>query len=272
MIQRVGASLEGARWTTRRHRADLAVALRIVVHRDVRADVEVQLPVPVVIYKGSASVKHSRFESAHARFVGHIGERPVAIVVVENVFSELRHKQIWKAIVVVVSPNAAEPESRSGHSSFVGHVRKRAVAIVVIKRIANIDSTSIPVARIHKVDVGPSIAVIIRHANARPELLQVDGHALVSLEMLKFDSRFVRDIREPHLALRLRLRKRRGHARERSGKPRRSDTTNHRQGRSHFPLAADRKMASITFIFPSASSSGTGTSVFSRIARENASP
>ena len=133
---------------------------------------------------------------------------------IENVFSELRHKQIWKAVVVVVSPDAAQPEPRSGHSGFVGHVGKRAVAIVLVERIANIDSASIPVARIHKVDVGPSIAVKIRNANTRPELLQVDGHALVSLEMLEFDSRFVRDIREPHLALRLHLRKRGRHTRE----------------------------------------------------------
>ena len=84
----------------------------------------------------------------------------------------------------------------------------------MIERIANIDSTSIPVTRIHKVDVGPSITIKIGNANAWPKLLQVDGHPLVSLEMLKVDSRFVRDIREPHLALRLHLREQGHHTRE----------------------------------------------------------
>src|SRR5712691_115437 len=43
-------------------------------------------------------------------------------------------------------------------------------------------------------------------------------------------------------------------------------------GFSHFPDSADRNTASITAIFAIASSSGTGTSPPSRIARENASP
>src|SRR5256886_17124266 len=102
---------------------------------------------------------HFRLESTNVGLIGHISERSIAVVVIENVFSELRHKQIWKAIVVVVPPDTAQPESRSRHSGFVGNVGKRAVAIVVIERIANIDSTSIPVARVHKVDVGPTIAV-----------------------------------------------------------------------------------------------------------------
>src|SRR6266700_407110 len=43
-------------------------------------------------------------------------------------------------------------------------------------------------------------------------------------------------------------------------------------GFSHLPDSADRNTASITAIFAIASSSGTGTSLPSRIARENASP
>src|SRR5579885_1217567 len=45
-----------------------------------------------------------------------------------------------------------------------------------------------------------------------------------------------------------------------------------RHGRSQAPDSADRKIASITRIFPIASSIGTGTSISSRMARENASP
>ena len=43
-------------------------------------------------------------------------------------------------------------------------------------------------------------------------------------------------------------------------------------GVSHFLLFAERKIASMTFMLPRASSSATETSVFSRMARENASP
>ncbi len=217
-------------------------------------------------------MKKSRLQPADAGFVGYVRERSVPVVVIQDVFSELRDKQIWKSVVIVVSPNATQPESGSRHSRFVGHVGERTVAIVVVERIANVDSTSIPVARIHKVDVGPSISVKIRHANSWAELLEVDGHPLVALKMFEFDSGFFRHIPKPHLALRLRSQERRSNARQPNGNPCHCGATNRLQGRSHFPLAADRKMASITFIFPIASSSGTGTCVFSRIARENASP
>jgi hypothetical protein len=44
-----------------------------------------------------------------------------------------------------------------------------------------------------------------------------------------------------------------------------------RSGTSHFPLSAERNTASITAMLQMASSSGFGTSVFSRMARENSS-
>lgn len=53
---------------------------------------------------------------------------------------------------------------------------------------------------------------------------------------------------------------------------RRKSRLAHGSGRSHRPLSCDRKIASITAMLRSASSTGTGTAPPSRIARENASP
>src|SRR6516164_5954504 len=55
-------------------------------------------------------------------------------------------------------------------------------------------------------------------------------------------------------------------------RPRADSRSPARYGFSHVPDFAARKMASMTFILPKASSSGTGTSRSSRMAREKASP
>ena len=75
------------------------------------------------------------FHSRNAGFIGDVGERAVAIVVIKDIASELGDKEIGEAVVVVVAPNAAEAIAGAGDAGFVGDVGERAVAVVVIKRV-----------------------------------------------------------------------------------------------------------------------------------------
>ncbi len=50
-------------------------------------------------------MKRSGLRTGDPGFVGNIGERSIAIVVVQNVASILRHEKIGKAVIIVAAPN-----------------------------------------------------------------------------------------------------------------------------------------------------------------------
>jgi hypothetical protein len=55
-------------------------------------------------------------------------------------------------------------------------------------RILDGDTTVVAILHIDEIDVLPAVAVVVRDADARPKLFEVNGNALVPLEVHKFDS------------------------------------------------------------------------------------
>src|SRR5215813_6673085 len=139
-------------------------------------------------------MERAAFEPADSRTVSDIGECAVAIVVIQNVFSILRDKKIGKSVIVVIAPDATEPETAAGNTGLFRDIRERSVAIVAVERVANQDAAAVAVTSIHKVEVRPAIAVEIGHANARAELFEIDGDSLVSLVVGELNGGFGGDI------------------------------------------------------------------------------
>ena len=92
---------------------------------------QVQLAVPVVVHPRRAGGKFIRVPTS--RGLGHIGERPVTIVVKEMALSERGDEEIVVSVVVVVADRRAEAKHRNRQSGLARHVREGAVVIVVIE-------------------------------------------------------------------------------------------------------------------------------------------
>src|SRR5438034_5047819 len=76
---------------------------------DVVGDEEIEFAVTIVVDKRAASVP-TLAVPAHAGFVGHIGERAIAVIVVKHVLAKVACEEILKAVVVVVTnANALSP-------------------------------------------------------------------------------------------------------------------------------------------------------------------
>jgi hypothetical protein len=132
-------------------------------------------------------VEHgAEVHAVDARFCSHIRERAIAVVVIEDVLSVLRHIQVGPAVVVIVTRHAAQAEPAAGHACLIGHIRKRTIPVVAIQ--------SIP--PIHEVDVRPAVAIEVGHAHAWPGFLHDVGDTLVALEMDETDPGFFRDVVE----------------------------------------------------------------------------
>ena len=81
-------------------------------------------------------MKRSGLRTGDAGLVGNVGERPIAIVVVQNVASILRYEKIGKAVVIVVAPDTTQAVTRTRNSGLVGHIRESAIAIIAVQRVA----------------------------------------------------------------------------------------------------------------------------------------
>jgi hypothetical protein len=101
--------------------------------------------------------------------VGNVGERPIAIIVVQDVASILRHEKIGKAVVIVVAPDTTQAVTRTRNSSLVGHIGESAIAIIAVQRVAYRDAAVVEIAAIDEIDVLPAIAVEICYAQTRTD-------------------------------------------------------------------------------------------------------
>ena len=68
-------------------------------------------------------MKRSGLRTGDAGLVGNVGERPIAIVVVQNVASILRYEKIGKTVVIVVAPDTTQAVTRTRTSGLVGTAR-----------------------------------------------------------------------------------------------------------------------------------------------------
>src|SRR5690242_11751289 len=110
-------------------------------------------------------MKRARLKPSYAGLLRHVGKCSVAVIAVQNIFTVLGDKQVWKSVVIEIAPNATQPISCSQHTGFIGDICERAVVIVPIESIYCCDPAAIKVSPIHKIDVLPAIAIEIRDAN-----------------------------------------------------------------------------------------------------------
>ena len=88
------------------------------------------MPVAVIIHEG-ASCPPTRLFPCNARFLAHICEGAVAIVVVQNILAVIGNKEIVKTIIVVVADTDTLSPSGMRQAGFYRHIGESAVAIVL---------------------------------------------------------------------------------------------------------------------------------------------
>ncbi len=176
---------------------DHAGLLHLRAEIDVAPNIQIELPVAVVVEESRAQVQpRAEVHAIDVRFGGDIGERAVAVVAIEHVRSILHDVEVGVAVVVVVAHHAAQPIPGARNPGFVGDIRERAVAIVVVQGIARRQAAAVKVARADEIDVRPAIAVEIGHADTGAGLVHDIGDALVAFQVNEPDARQLRDVIE----------------------------------------------------------------------------
>ena len=103
-------------------------------------------------------------------FRGHIGEGPVAVVVIQHDPAETTDQKVRPSVVGYIRDRRSHRPAWIADAGFVGDVGKRAVMIVVIQRAFGLlpGKRHRNAGRVRKVNVQPAIAVIVeeRHAAA----------------------------------------------------------------------------------------------------------
>ena len=159
--------------------------------------IKIEKAVAIVVKENSTAMDlGTEFGAANTGFLCDIREGPVAVVVVQNIGSVLRHKQVRKAVVVIVPPDAAHTVAGARHSGLLGHVGKGSVSVVVIEGVSRLALAFVDVATVREVDIGPSIAVIVRDTYAGTLFGQDHRRIFCALEMYKSDPCGLSDIGE----------------------------------------------------------------------------
>src|SRR5208282_3228934 len=89
---------------------------------------QVQVTVVVVVSPGSSGRPGSK---SHARFLRHIRERPVVIVVIQPVLAEIRHVEIRPTVVVEIADGNAKAPAFVGYTGLIRHVGECSIVIVM---------------------------------------------------------------------------------------------------------------------------------------------
>ena len=187
-VQDVGAAGEAER--PARHRDLVVAAIRALprtrrrrrIEVDVVGDEQIEAAVAVVVEEAAAGAPALR-RSRHAGLLGHVGERAVAVVVVEDVAAPVADEQIVEAVVVVVADAAALSPARMRQPGLARHVGEGAVAVVVEQVTGRLRRLHrrIEAGAVHQEDVQPAVVVVVEQRDTAAHLLEqellVDGAA-----------------------------------------------------------------------------------------------
>ena len=127
---------------------------------------KIESAVVVVVEPHGARAPSRRRDSGLLR---HIGERAVAVVVIQNASPILRHVDVGEAVAVVIAHRDALAIASGANARLLRDVGKSAVAIVAIERIAQRRLGIIEVAlpAVDQIDVHPSVIVVVQKGAAR---------------------------------------------------------------------------------------------------------
>ena len=176
VIQHVGQPAVGVGMTVRApHCAHVAAEL-LVVHREVDVIRHEQIEAPVVVVVGPGRARGVE-TVLDARLLGHVGERAVAVVAVQDRRAEVRDIQVLVPVVVIVACGAAVAVSRRvSHAGLVGHVDEGAVPLVPEQAgVGRPGRARGPGQRpaLNEKEILPAVAVVIQEADARGDRLDV---------------------------------------------------------------------------------------------------
>src|SRR3977135_3862509 len=143
--------------------------LRAIINKTADEEVKTAIIVEVEPYPAGGPAGRSK-----AGFLGHVCERAVAIVLVENAATIGCDEDIRPPVVVVVTDGNAHSESSACHARSFGHIGERAVAIVLVKCIADRLSGGPEIAQpaVHQVDIHPAVIVVVEESTTGPQSLR----------------------------------------------------------------------------------------------------
>src|SRR5579884_278897 len=134
---------------------------------DIVSDHQIEAPVVVGIKPRRTRSPASRV--LDPRLPGHIGERSIAIVAIENRSPVAADEQIGKAVVVIVAHGDSHPEQTfSAHARFRSDVGKRSIAVIAVQRPAQRMRGLIDLRRraVHQIKIEQPVLVIVDPAAA----------------------------------------------------------------------------------------------------------
>ncbi len=129
------------------------------------ADKQVELPVIVIIEPDRA---RAPARSGDARPFGDIGERTVAVVVIENAAAVLRNVEVGKSISIVVPHGYALSVAPGCDARFFGDIGKTAVVIIAVEGVAQGWSRvkEVTFATVHEIDIHPAVIVVVEECTS----------------------------------------------------------------------------------------------------------
>ena len=178
-VQQIGSAFQPARAAHHGDAFPLAVlvAARLwngfLVEDDVVGDEQVEIAVTIVIEK-RATGPPAPARCRKAGLLGPVFERPVPLVAIEHVVSEVGHQQIGVPVVVVIGGADALTPARAGQTSPPGDILKRAVSLIAIEVIDRLFPwrKAFRPAAVGKENIPEAVAVEIKDGNAGPRGLE----------------------------------------------------------------------------------------------------
>ncbi len=141
-------------------------------------------------------MKRARFSAGNASLVCDIGKCSISIIAIQNIATILSNKEIGKAVVVEISPYAAEPVSGSRHTGFFSDIGECAVTVVAIQCIADRNTSIVEITSVDEINILPAVTIEIANADAWTKLLAINRDALIPFKVHKRDTSCGRYIRE----------------------------------------------------------------------------
>ncbi len=244
VVENIFAALEAGR-TAGHHHALVEARARFrhgrgrQIQIDVVGDEQIELAVAVVVHKCAAGVPALAI-AGDAGLLAHIGERAVAVVVVENILAEVGDEQIFEAVVVVVADADALSPAGVRHAGLRGDVGEGAVAIVLEQMRGGFLSgrEAFQTRAVHQENIQPAVVVVVVESDAAAGgLQQIFVLVLAAVDGFGVESGFAGDVDEAQSQAGcrvLRVRRRPEKMRATGGEPARE----HSPGKARAPICS----------------------------------
>ena len=142
------------------------------VQVDVGAEEQVEIPVAIVVDKGTASAP-LRCGQRQACFASDVGERAVAVVAEKHIVVVIGEEKIVQPVVVEVADGDARDPTGTRQTGFRSDILERSVAIVLVQPVAGSRGWSSAEARASQhQNVEPAIVIVIEESDAATDSLK----------------------------------------------------------------------------------------------------